>query len=88
MLQQRMLFGPCYLGSKGLQHAKEIGPAKGKASWELWMSKKAIFRQSFLLFLMGLLKTSKLMSVKMPKKHFGSVFGQHAKNYKKNLSNN
>ena len=42
-----MLFGPCYLGSKGLQHAKEIGPAKGKASWELRMFKKAIFRVEF-----------------------------------------
>ena len=83
MLQQRMLFGPCYLGSKGLQHAKEIGPAKGKASWELRMFEKANFRQSFLLFLMGLLKTSKHMSVKDAQKHFGSVFGQHAKIYKK-----
>ena len=53
MLQQRMLFGPCYLGSKGLQHAKEIGPAKGKASWELQMFEKANFRQSFLLFFDG-----------------------------------
>ena len=27
------------------------------------------------------------MSMKDAQKHFGSVFGQHAKNYKKNLSN-
>ena len=53
MFQQRMLFGPCYLGSKGLQHAKEIGPAKGKVSWELQMFEKANFGQSFLLFFDG-----------------------------------
>ena len=48
-----MLFGPCYLGFKGLQHAKELGPAKGKASWELRMFEKANFGQSFLLFFDG-----------------------------------
>jgi len=32
---------------------------------------------------MGLLKTSKHMSVKDAQKHFGSVFGQHAKITKK-----
>ena len=26
-----MLFGPCYLGSKGLQNTRKISPAKGKA---------------------------------------------------------
>ena len=83
MLQQIMLFGPCYLGSKGLQHAKEKGPAKGKASWELWMFEKANFGQSFILFLMGLLKTNKHMSVKDAQKHFGGVFEQHAKIFKK-----
>ena len=84
MLQQRMLFGPCYLGSKGLQHAKEIGLAiRGKPPGSFGCSKKLISGRVSFSFLMGLLKTSKHMSVKDAQKHFGSVFGQHAKIYKK-----
>ena len=48
-----MLFDPCYLGSKGLQHAKEIGPAKAKASLGAPIFEKANFGQSFLLFFDG-----------------------------------
>ena len=82
-----MFFAPCYLGSKGLQHAKEIGLAKGKASWELRMLEKANFGQSFLLFFDGPAKNQQAYVNENAQKHFGSVFGQHAKIYKKNLSN-
>ena len=30
-----MPFGPCYLGSKGLQNISKRSPAKGEASWKL-----------------------------------------------------
>ena len=38
-----MLFGPCYLGSKGLQNIKKRSPAKGEASWKLQMAHKLVF---------------------------------------------
>ena len=45
-----MLFGPCYLGSKGLQNKQKRSPAKGEASWKLWMARKMVFGQRILLF--------------------------------------
>ena len=88
MLQQKMLFGPCYLGSKGLQHAKEIGPAKGKVPWELRMFEKAIFGQSFLLFFDGPAKNQQVyVSEKCPKTLWKCLWTT-CKKLQKNLSNN
>ena len=88
MLQQRMLFGPCYLGSKGLQYAKEIGPAKGKAFWELRMFEKANFRKSFLLFFDGPAKNQQAYVSERFPKTLWKCLGKHAKIYEKDLSNN
>ena len=45
-----MLFGPCYLGSKGLQNIRKRSPAKGEASWKLQMAHKLVLEQRILLF--------------------------------------
>ena len=45
-----MLFGPCYLGSKGLQNIRKRSPAKGEASWKLQMADKLVFGQCILFF--------------------------------------
>ena len=83
-----MLFGPCYLGSKGLQNTRKISPAKGKASWELQMSKKAIFRQSFLLFFDGPTKKYQANVIERCPNTLWKCLWTIYKNYKKNLSNN
>ena len=46
----KMLFGPCYLGSKGLRNIRKISLAKGEASWKLRMAHKLVFWQRILLF--------------------------------------
>ena len=45
-----MLFGPCYLGSKGLQNIRKRSLAKGEASWKLRMAHKLVFGQPILFF--------------------------------------
>ena len=78
-----MFFGPCYLGSKGLQNTRKKIPSNGKASWELRMSKKAIFRQSFFLFFDGPAKNQQAnVSEKCPKTLWKCLWTTY-KNYTK-----
>ena len=79
-----MDFGPCYLGSKGLQHTRKISPAKGKASWELRMFEKVIFRQSFLLFFDGPAKNQQVNANERCPKTLWKCLWTIYKNYKKN----
>ena len=65
-----MLFGLCYLGSKGLQNTKKRNAVEGRASWKLWMSKKCVFGQSFLLFFNGPAKNQQANVSKSVQIHF------------------
>ena len=83
-----MLFGPCYLGPKGLQNTRKRSPAKGKDTWELQMSKKGIFDQSLLLFFDGPAKNQQAyVSERCPKTLWKSLWTTCKKLQKKNLSN-
>ena len=46
-----MLFGPCYLGYKGLHNKRKRILAEGGTSWKLLMAQNLIFGQRILLFL-------------------------------------
>ena len=74
-----MHFGPCYLGSKGLQNKRKEARLRGELPGSFGCKKNVFSGRVSFSFLMDLLKTIKLMSVKSAQKHFRSVFGQHKK---------
>ena len=77
-----------HFGSVFRQHAKEIGPAKRKASWELRMFEKANSGLSFLLFFDGPAKNQQAyVSERCPKTLWKCLWAA-CENLQKNLSNN
>ena len=75
-----MLFGPCYVGSKGLQQVKNWQILERRASGSLeWLKTPKLGNTSF-SFLTDLLKNSELVAPKDAQKHFKSVF-EHPKKF-------
>ena len=86
-----MHFGPCYLGSKGLQQSCNkitSNTAVGEASGKLWFVQESKNGQSFLLVFVRPAKKQRAIKIKCAQTHFKSVLGQHANYPKKKLSKN
>ena len=81
-------FGPCYLGSKGLQQAcnqLELNKMVGEASGKLQFVQELEFWQSLFLFFVGPAKKKRAIKIKCAQTHFESVLGYYT-SYHKNLS--
>ena len=75
-----MHFGPCYLGSKGLQQAcnkLELNKVVGEAPRKLRFIQGLEIWQSFLLFFVGPTKKQRSIRIKYAQTHFESVLGYY-----------
>ena len=81
-------FGPCYLGSKGLQQAcnkLELNKVVGEASRKLRFVQELEIWQIFLLFFDGPAKKQQEIKIKYSQTHFESVLGYYTNYRKKKL---
>ena len=81
-----MHFGPCYLGSKGLQQACNKLKSKhggGGSFQEALVVQELENGQSLLLFFVRPAKKQRAIKIKCAQTHFKSVLGHHASYRKK-----
>ena len=81
-----MHFGPCYLGSKGLQQAcnkLELNKVVGEASEKLQLVQELEIWQSPFLLFVGPAKKQRAIKIKCAQTHFESVLGYYTSYQKK-----
>ena len=87
-----MHFGPCYMGSKGLQQAcnkLELNRVVGEAFVKLQLIQELEIWQSFLLFFVAPAEKNRAIWIKYDQTHFESVLGYYTslKIYEQNVKN-